>query len=140
MRKQEQYRPSFSLAELDKLLSYIPESSPLYSKLKVYLLKVNVGLNCAAYIKTGEQEKRTLAAQVGLEADPALGEDHLENQRLLRNKLDTQARLAPQLMSDEDRLEYLAQRSVEEIATPEEIEEGRALELKIHGMSFGMFD
>ena len=139
MAKQDQFRPSLCSTEIERLLTYIPTDDPLYKKLAAFVVKIQVGLVAVSHVKTNLPRKDSLEGKLGM-VDSGIGENHLENQRVIRAQLETKAKFAPQLMSDPDRLEYLAQKSLEGTATPEEIEEGKVLELKVHGSNFGLFD
>jgi len=137
--RQAQYRPSLSEAEINQLLEYIPRQSPLYKKLAVYQVKINVGLNVPAYIKTGEQEKNSIAARLGLIGTATTPAEHAEQQRQEAQKIEHKALFAPQLMSSADKYTYLGNKALAGTITEEEKAEGRALELELYQMDMGTF-
>lgn len=143
MAKQDQFRPSLCSTEIIRLLTYIPIDDPLYKKFAMFQVKIQVGLVQVSHTKSNLPRKDSLEGRLGFTSQESLSnlsEDHLANQRVIMEQLETKAKFAPQLMSDSDRLEYLGQKSIAEDISEEELVEGRALELKIHGMSFGIFD
>jgi len=137
MRPQAQYRPSLSADEIARLLGYIPQSDPMYRKLSIYQVKINIGLNVPSYLKTGEQEARSRLAQLGgVTERPA---NHAREQELEQQKLEHQAKFAPQLMSSADKYTLLGNKALAGTCTEEEKTEGRALELELYQMDMGTF-
>jgi len=124
--KQEQYRPSFTLSELEDFLLFLPETCPTYNKLAVYVYKVKMGLNAAAYAS---------APKVSLVESPAY-----------TARLQQRAELAPTTLTAEDRYNLLAAKAMAAVAedrttwlTEVEIEEGKRLEQELYGMELGTF-
>lgn len=141
MTRQAQYRPSLSAAEIDTIISLLPRDSTVYKKLAMYQVKINIGLNVPAYIKTGEQQAKSVAAQVGLVQEDSDGENSPEqNHAMMIAKLEHRAQFAPQLMSPADRFELLGAKAIAGTASAEEIEEGKKLELELYGSNMGTFD
>ena len=137
MRPQAQYRPSLSADEIARLLGYIPQSDPMYRKLSIYQVKINIGLNVPSYLKTGEQEARSRLAQLGGVMEKPV--NHAREQELEQQKLEHQAKFASQLMSRADKYTLLGNKALAGTCTEEEKAEGRALELELYQMDMGTF-
>ena len=137
MRPQAQYRPSLSADEIARLLGYIPQSDPMYRKLSIYQVKINIGLNVPSYLKTGEQEARSRLAQLGGVMEKPV--NHAREQELEQQKLEHQAKFASQLMSSADKYTLLGNKALAGTCTEEEKAEGRVLELELYQMDMGTF-
>ena len=139
MRPQAQYRPSLSSAEISELLEYIPRDRPLYKKLAVYQIKINIGLNTPSYLKTGEQEARSKLALLGGTSEFSSPVNHAREQRIEQEKLEHKALFAPQLLSSADKYTLLGNKALAGTITEEEKAEGRALELELYQLDMGTF-
>jgi len=137
--KQEQYRPSFTLSELEDFLLFLPETCPTYNKLAVYVYKVKMGLNAAAYASA---PKVSLVESLGGE----LPEKKAKDSAAYTARLQQRAELAPTTLTAEDRYNLLAAKAMAAVAedrttwlTEVEIEEGKRLEQELYGMELGTF-
>lgn len=135
-KRQEQYRPSFTLAELLELLEYIPAKSALKTKLTIYVAKVSVGLNAAAYIS---EPKQSLEDKLGFSPVSPVSGGVAKNAEAYMQKLQIKQQIAPESLTPEDRFNILAQKAISGEITAEERIEGSQLEQELYGMDMGTF-
>ena len=131
-RKYEQYRPSFTLAELKEVVSALPQNSALRNKLALYIAKINFGIKAPAYITEGKQ---TVEESLGF--TPPVKDTGAKS---YMERLQAKASLSQDILSPEERFNLLAGKAAEgKVLTPEEIEEGKRLEQELYGMDMGTF-
>ena len=131
-RKYEQYRPSFTLAELKEVVSALPQNSALRNKLALYIAKINFGIKAPAYIAEGKQ---TVEESLGF--TPPVKDTGAKS---YMERLQAKASLSQDILSPEERFNLLAGKAAEgEVLTPEEKEEGQRLEQELYGMDMGTF-
>lgn len=134
--KQEQFRPSLTLAEIKQICDSLHCTEPgskLFHKLAVYYAKVNLGLNPPAYIST---VKQTLEQKLGLDSEATQSTDRAAQYQA---RLQQKQELAPATLSKEERFNLLAAKAFAGSITDEELVEGRALEQELYGMDMGTF-
>lgn len=134
--KQEQFRPSLSLAEVVAICDSLSQTEPgskLYQKMIIYHAKINIGLNPPSYTST---VKQSVEQKLGLApTEPKVSAAQYQA------RLQQKQELAPATLSKEDRFNLLAAKSFEspESLSAEEAAEGRALEQELYGMDMGTF-
>ena len=136
-KSREQFRPSFTLAELKEILTSLQEGSAIYNKLAAYIFKISVGAKAASFIA---QPKVTILDSLGgslhqSQSNENVGGRFEENISRLRNK----ATQLPETLTNEDKLELYSTRFISDLEsdklTPEELEEAKKLELEKYGMN-----
>lgn len=134
--KQEQFRPSLSLAELKTICDSLHTTSPgsaLFKKLAVYYAKVNVGLNPPAYIAA---KRESVEQRLGLE-DGAT--EFIDKATVYQERLRQKQEIAPNTLTAQEQFELLASKAIAGTITEQEKEQGKKLEEELYGMDMGTF-
>lgn len=141
-QKRNQYRPVLTLAELEYLRDTLAhcndiEGAKLHRYFTQYLFKVNIGLNSAAYEKTGAG---TIAGKLGFATPAEEVQTKPDAAKYLDNLKLKESLGGMAILSKEDQYNLLAGKAVNgEELTAEQVAEGKKLELELYSMDLGTF-